>query len=107
MLVQLNNAPVYRSTRGRLKDAAAHGVDTNRNPFYLRPGAGRFLRELDTLPGVRIGFHTGMKPSNYAPILNCLVQHAWGSHCKCACEALLEVILEDPAYNEVGGALFV
>ncbi|CAE7041830.1 ddx1 [Symbiodinium natans] len=79
VLVELSCVLLHRSP-ARLKDLQEDGYDGRREPFYLRPGAADFLREVSGLPQVRLALTTTMRPATYEPLLRCLAQAAFGAN---------------------------
>lgn len=77
VLVELSTVLLYRAD-ARVKGPVPDGFDTQRGPFYIRPGADEFLRKLCGLTGVHIALSTTMFPRNYGVMIDCLAQKAFG-----------------------------
>ncbi|CAE7865177.1 Ddx1, partial [Symbiodinium microadriaticum] len=77
ILVEISCVLLYRSP-ARIKGIQEDGYDGRREPFYIRPGAPEFLREVSRLPQARLALTTTMRPATYQPLLECLAQAAFG-----------------------------
>ena len=77
VLVELSTVLLYRAD-ARVKGPAPDGFDTQRSPFYIRPGADEFLGKLRGLTGVHMALSTTMFPRNYGVMIDCLAQKAFG-----------------------------
>ena len=77
ILVEMSCVLLYRSP-ARIRGLQEDGYDGRREPFYLRPGAPEFLREVSKLPQARLALTTTMRPATYQPLLERLAQAAFG-----------------------------